>query len=308
MTTERSFISVKNCIGFWVIRFWPCSLSFNYFVPLCELQVTDGYANWVLFCWDLIGFLSPLQKKIVSLLTYKSYYLVAQIVDPYTISDSFSFLHYLADVSNFSSSLLFWHHREQKPDCMDSYGDPTLPCCWPFRQDLRKHCELKPKDMISTLEDWPFVGWIHAGTSCCLGVQSGKPHRALLLEGRISALMLCCCHLEIFDKFEQKDLHFHFALGNANYVAGSDCEFYSGICGTSFLWWITILLCQESESKCLLNKAWSYFLIINVLNLQCKPYVYWHCYDVKNVRWMWLWPNKHCEGSQPKGTHPTHSL
>lgn len=51
----------------------------------------------------------------------------------------------------------------------------------------------------------------------------------------------------------------------------------------AFLCWSTTLVCQKSESKCLLNKVVSYFLIINLLSLQCESYVVCHCCNVTNL-------------------------
>lgn len=39
-------------------------------------------------------------------------------------------------------------------------------------------------------------------------------------ENPVFGLMLCCCHLEILNAFEQRALCVHFALGPINYVAG----------------------------------------------------------------------------------------
>lgn len=42
-----------------------------------------------------------------------------------------------------------------------------------------------------------------------------------ITQGPSFGVMLCCCCLEIIIIFEQGTLHFYFALGTANYVAGT---------------------------------------------------------------------------------------
>ena len=58
------FNKKKYNTSIWVISFWSCQLSLSYFLPLCKLQVTDGYANFILSDKDLIDFLSHCGRTI----------------------------------------------------------------------------------------------------------------------------------------------------------------------------------------------------------------------------------------------------
>ena len=67
--TIFDYVSIKKKYNtsVWVISFWSCQLSLSYFLPLCKLQVTDGYANFILSDRDLIDFLSHCGRTIFSI-------------------------------------------------------------------------------------------------------------------------------------------------------------------------------------------------------------------------------------------------